>query len=201
MNPSGEVKQRYFKMHRVMFGEYIPLGDWLPWIYSLTPMSSGLTAGERPETFVVNQVTFAPNICFESTVPHLIRGQLKELTNQDRRPDVMVNVTNDGWFWGSSILDLHFACGVFRAVENGRPHLIAANPGISGWVDAKGRLLHKSPRRERDVIIAEVESSNIQTLYGRVGDVLAWMCVSACLLALGIEIIEIRRNSQATSGD
>ncbi len=52
-------------------------------------------------------------------------------------PDVLVNLTNDGWFWGSSILDLQLDCAVLRAVELRRPFLVAANTGFSAWIDGK----------------------------------------------------------------
>ena len=62
-------------------------------------------------------------------------------------PDVLVNLTNDGWFYGSNELDLHMICGVFRAVECRKPFLIAANTGISAWIDSDGRIMQRGPRR------------------------------------------------------
>jgi apolipoprotein N-acyltransferase len=79
IEPSGQIAGRYYKMHAVMCGEYLPLGDLLPWVYGLTPMAAGLTVGEQPAVFEVRGKRFSPSICFESTVPHLIRGQVNEL--------------------------------------------------------------------------------------------------------------------------
>ena len=62
----------------------------------------------------------------------MIRRQIDVLRQKATSPDVLVNLTNDGWFWGSSELEMHLACGVFRAVECRKPLLIAANTGISG---------------------------------------------------------------------
>ena len=61
---------------------------------------------------------------------------------------MLVNLTNDGWFWGSSELDMHLACGVFRAVECRMPLLIAANTGFSAWIDATAASCRpgKTPR-------------------------------------------------------
>ena len=131
---------RYDKMHPVLFGEYVPLGETFPWLYRLTPMAGGLTAGEEPQVFEAAGLRWCPCICFENTVPHLVRRQVVELSRRGTPPDVLVTLTNDGWFWGSSMLDLHFACGIFRAVELRRPMLIAANTGFSAWVDADGRV-------------------------------------------------------------
>ena len=67
---------------------------------------------------------------------------------------MLVNLTNDGWFWGSSELDLHLMCGVFRAVECRKPMVIAANTGFSAVIDADGRILFQGPRRDTDVVVA-----------------------------------------------
>ena len=69
---------------------------------------------------------------------------------------MLVNLTNDGWFWGSSELDMHLACGVFRAVECRKPLLIAANTGFSAWIDGDGRIVHKGRAATPDVLLAEV---------------------------------------------
>ena len=68
---------------------------------------------------------------------------------------MLVNLTNDGWFWGSSELDMHLACGVFRAVECRKPLLIAANTGFSAWIDGDGRIAAQGPRRDADSLLAE----------------------------------------------
>ncbi|MDE0735451.1 MAG: apolipoprotein N-acyltransferase [Pirellulaceae bacterium] len=148
VNPAGEITNRYHKMHRVMFGEYIPGGNWFPWLYRFSPIGTGLSPGQQPIAFQTKNWTLVPNICFESTVPHLIRHQLQYLRSQGTNPDALVTITNDGWFWGSSMLDLHFLCGIFRAVEHRLPMLIAANTGISAWIDHHGHPRAVGPRRQ-----------------------------------------------------
>ena len=92
-------------------------------------------------------------------------------------PDVLVNLTNDGWFWGSSELDLHLMCGVFRAVECRKPLLIAANTGFSAVVDADGRILRQGPRRDTAVLVDEVKFDNRRSTYVRFGDWGAGLCL------------------------
>jgi apolipoprotein N-acyltransferase len=70
----------------------------------------------------------SPNICYESVLPHVIRRQINTLQAEGKEPDVLVNLTNDGWFWGSSELDLHLACGIFRAVECRKPPRTRVSP-------------------------------------------------------------------------
>ena len=184
VDPTGKVADRYDKMHPVMFGEYVPLGNFFPWLYKLTPMGSGLTPGRGPAVFDISGVRLSPSICFESTVPHLIRSQVNELRRRGTPPDALVNLTNDGWFWGSSELDLHLACGVFRAIENRLPLLIAANTGFSAWIDAQGRILKKGPRRADGVIIASIGPSDGNSIYQNWGDWFAWLCLGFSLVVV-----------------
>lgn len=182
----GEVLQRYDKMHRVMFGEYVPLGGVFPWLYRLTPMRDGLTPGDSPKVMEVQGVRIAPTICFENTVPHLVRRQCQELAAQGQSPDLLVTVTNDGWFWGSSLLDVHLACGVFRALEMRRPLLIAANTGFSAWVDPAGVIRAQGARRAESVVLATVglPAIPVESFYYRWGDWGAGACLFVVVLVL-----------------
>ena len=62
---------------------------------------------------------------------------------------------------------MHLACGVFRAVETRMPLVIAANGGISAWIDRDGRIRAQSPRQQPDVILADVERGYVQQLVCR----------------------------------
>ena len=184
---NGELTDRYFKMHPVMFGEYLPLGGWIPSLYQLSPMGQGLTAGLHPKSFDIDGVRIAPSICFENTVPHLMRRQIKTLAQAGQDPDVLVTITNDGWFWGSSALDVHLACAVFRAIELRRPLLIAANTGFSAHIDADGRLAAKGPRREEAILSTTVNRSHLESPYLLVGDLFPGLCLLIVVVAFGAE--------------
>ena len=178
--PQGRIIGRYYKVHLVMFGEYIPLGEWFPGIYRVTPLGDGLDRGAGPTVMHVRGKRLAPSICFENVVPHLIRQQVVELSEQGKPPDILVTVTNDGWFHGSAILDLHFRCAVFRAIENRRPMLIAANTGFSAHIDGSGRVLAVGPRRAPAVLIAEARPDGRIPLYHTLGDWPAILCAAVC---------------------
>lgn len=142
----GKLLGHYEKTHLVMFGEYVPFVRHFPSLQRLTPVSISISPGTRATVFELDGgLRIAPNICYETVIPHVIRRQVEET-----EPDVLVNLTNDGWFWGSSELEMHLACGVFRAVECRKPLLIAANTGISAWIDGDGRILARGPRRHKD---------------------------------------------------
>ncbi len=182
ISAGGELLGRYDKMHLVMFGEYIPFAHYLTWLYNLTPLSVGTMPGSQPAVFQMGEIHIAPNICYESVLPHVIRGQINTLQLQGQEPDVLVNLTNDGWFWGSSELDLHLACGVFRAVEFRKPFLIAANTGFSAWIDADGRIIKKGLRRATDTLLAEVRVDHRKSWYLYYGDWPSAICLAGCCL-------------------
>ena len=148
LDAEGHPLARYDKMHPVMFGEYVPLGGRFPVLYRLTPLPGGLTPGTTPVALDVAGFRVAPTICYETALPGAVRSLVRSLAAAGRRPDVIVNLTNDGWFWGSSELDMHLTAAIFRAVEVRTPIVIAANTGFSASIDGSGRLLARGPRRD-----------------------------------------------------
>jgi apolipoprotein N-acyltransferase len=99
-----------------------------------------------------------------------------QLRAEHREPDVLVNLTNDGWFWGSNELDMHLACAVFRAVECRKPFLVAANTGFSAWIDSNGRIVAQGRRRATDVIVATPAIDSRDSWYLEHGDMPAGVC-------------------------
>lgn len=180
--PEGAIAARYDKMHLVVFGEYVPLAGFLPVLKKLTPIDFQCRPGDGPVAFQAGPLRMAPSICYETVLPHVIRHQVLRLRRQGQEPDVLVNLTNDGWFWGSSELDMHLACGVFRAVECRKPLLVAANTGFSAWIDGDGRILRQGPRAKPDVLLAEVMADRRRSWYLDHGDWLAGVCLAACVV-------------------
>ncbi|WP_254513402.1 apolipoprotein N-acyltransferase [Anatilimnocola floriformis] len=178
--PGKGLVNRYYKMHPVMFGEFVPLTDLFPALTSLTPIGEGMSVGNEPVLMEVRDYALAPNICFESTVPHLLRQQVSHLEQENKRPiDAIVNISNDGWFKASGILDLHFRCSVFRAIENRKPVIIAANTGISAHIDGNGRVIERGPKRSPKPLVASVVPDGRRSPYHSVGDLFAWLCAGA----------------------
>jgi apolipoprotein N-acyltransferase len=199
----GQMLGRYDKMHLVMFGEYVPFTKFLPWLQNLTPLPLSIAAGDEPAALLLNGVRIAPNICYESVLSHVIRGQVNALAARGSEPDLLINLTNDGWFWGSSELDMHLACGVFRAVECRKPFLIAANTGFSAWIDGNGRLQKQGPRRAADVIIAQPRLDRRRSWYLAYGDWFSGLCLAFCGLCglLGLQgRIPWRRSAEVAVG-
>jgi apolipoprotein N-acyltransferase len=190
LSKTGELLGRYDKIHLVPFGEYIPFADVFPWLYNgLTPLSGGMTPGKQPAAMELEYsaenkrqtILFAPNICYETVLSREIRGQINVLQAKNREPDMLVNLSNDGWYWSSSELDMLFACSVFRAVECRKPYVIAANTGFSGSIDADGRVLLKGPRHDAATLLADVRLDSRRSPYLQYGDWPAGICLAACV--------------------
>lgn len=139
VTPDRGVANTYDKLHRVIFGEYVPLKESLPWLQKFSPLPEdfGITAGTSPAAFRSGSWRVAPVICFEDTVPHLVRDVVRS-ASQEKRLDCLLNLTNDGWFHGSSELNQHLITAAFRAVECRTPLVRAVNTGISAVIDGDG---------------------------------------------------------------
>ncbi len=184
VNPHAEIVGRYHKMRPVIFGEYVPFGETFPSLYHLFPLPNGLSRGAGPAVWQLHGLRLSPSICFESTMPQLIRSHVAQLSARGESPDILVNLTNDGWFWGSSILDMQLNCAIFRAVEMRRPFLVAANTGLSAWIDGNGTVLARGPRRETGTLLAEVVPDGRTSWYARWGDLPLSICVLFCLVMI-----------------
>jgi apolipoprotein N-acyltransferase len=199
VNSQGEPLSQYDKMHPVMFGEYIPLADWFPFLYRITPLTGGLTSGTKAVSQKLGEVRYSPSICYETVIPHLIRWQMLQLRAKGEEPDVLVNITNDGWFRGSSELDMHLACAVFRAVEMRKPVLISANTGFSAWIDGDGKIVQQAARRAADVIIAKPQLDSRRSFYLDHGDLFSGICLTACFGLAVVGLWDWRRKSAETN--
>ncbi|MFM7207942.1 MAG: apolipoprotein N-acyltransferase [Planctomycetaceae bacterium] len=178
LDAEGHPVARYDKMHPVMFGEYVPLADVFPILYRVTPLPAGLSAGREAVAVEVAGYRVAPTICYETALPTAIRSLVRTLAAAGSRPDVIVNLTNDGWFWGSSELDMHLTAAIFRAVEVRTPVVVAANTGFSAAIDGCGRLLDRGPRRQTATLRAAIHRDGRWSPWLAWGDLPIWACVT-----------------------
>jgi apolipoprotein N-acyltransferase len=214
------IAGRYDKMHRVIFGEYIPLRETIPWLRKLTPFSDnfGIAAGENAALFELGEHRFAPVICYEDTVPQLVRGIVKSAKTSGQPVDCLVNLTNDGWFHGSSELDQHLITAQFRAVECRTPLVRAVNTGISAFIDGDGVVLEpdvffdgdgqnrdsirdpktgKYHKQLNAALVHDIPLDNRQSLYVQHGDWFAGTCGLGALCFLIGGLWPARRRSHS----
>jgi apolipoprotein N-acyltransferase len=188
LSPGGQIADIYYKRRLVIFGEYIPLADWLPFIKWFTPITGGFEAGTNASQFALNdaQVIAAPLICFEDCFPHGAREHVTEDT------DLLVNLTNDGWFGEAAEQWQHAANAVFRAIENGLPLVRSCNNGVTCWIDPQGRIRDILRDKQGTIYGAGHITFTIPlnprppsgTFYTRHGDVFGWACVALSMLAV-----------------
>jgi apolipoprotein N-acyltransferase len=184
LSPEGRPLACYSKRHPVMFGEYVPLADRFPWLYRLTPLAGGLSAGTEAVAVPIAGLRVGVNICYETVLPEGMRALVRELAARGERPAAIVNLTNDGWFWGSSELDMHLTAAIFRAVELRTPIVVAANTGFSAWVDGSGRLLARGPRRATGTVRARVIPDGRESPWLTWGSLPLWAAVAVAAVAL-----------------
>jgi len=192
--------QAYNKIHLVPFGEFIPFLDTLPWLTVFTPYRNGyvptLTFGKDPLVLTLGPYRMAIGICFEDTVPHVIRRFFRE-AGAGRQPDMLINLSNDGWFHGSSELDMHLAVSVFRTIEHRVPLARAVNTGISALIDGNGEIRYALPRLTESVLSVMVPLDDRTSLYTAWGDWLGTTCLAVTIGLVPIGLI--RRKTRAVA--
>ncbi|MBI5379080.1 MAG: apolipoprotein N-acyltransferase [Nitrospirae bacterium] len=189
LSPTGQIVSRYDKMHLVPFGEYVPLQRLLFFVGRMVEAISDFRAGEAHVVAPFNGGKLATVICYEIIFPHLVREFVREGAN------LMTTITNDAWFGRSSAPYQHFGMAVLRAVEHRIPVARAANTGISGLIAPSGRVLVASPIFEGGIWQGEVALRKETTLYTRVGDLFAYLCMGGSVILLGYGLIRKHKGS------
>ena len=201
VTPEKGLVSRYDKRHLVPFGEYLPFARYLPWLLELTPFHAGygFDAGKTLDFLELKGFSFSILICYEDTVPHLVRTLLNEASSpspaqiQSVKPlDFLVNITNDGWFHDSSELQQHLITSAFRAVESRTPLVRAANTGITAVINGNGKILDQTIVRDPSTRkITEVEGLTVAHIpldtrtshYVRWGDWFSGTCLLATVFS------------------
>ncbi len=166
IRPGGEITQRYYKMRLVPFSEKIPYADELPIVRKLigTADMGNWDRGWNYTVFESRVGKLSGLICFEAIFPDLARQFCT------RGANLLVVVTNDGWFGTLPGAHQHAELAVMRTVENGVPMVRSANNGISFIVDPYGRVVKKTKLFIQDVLIGQVPQAIGPTFYRRFGD-------------------------------
>lgn len=172
INSDGSILGRYDKIIRLVFGEYIPLGDLFPQFYDWLPSASNMTRGEGVKSLILphkgQEVRLGILICYEGILPSFAQDLYKT------DPDLLINLTNDDWFGLSAERYLHFALALPRAVESRRAFVRSTLTGVSAVVDPVGRILEWTRPEGEETILMNVPLMRPWTLYQQIGAVLPW---------------------------
>lgn len=179
LDATGNLSEPVHKNVLLIFGEYVPFYRQLPFLQAAFPRAEGFTPGDRPGVLAVGPVRAGMLNCYEDILPDFGRALAA------RGPNLLVNVTNDAWFGDTSEPWLHQALAVFRAVELRRDLVRAVNTGVSGIIEATGRIAKHTRTFEKTTLEGEVRLLDGQTPYAMMGDVVPWACL-ALLVALAV---------------
>ncbi|HXA00276.1 MAG TPA: apolipoprotein N-acyltransferase [Candidatus Dormibacteraeota bacterium] len=183
----------YDKMHLVPFGEYEPF----PLIHRVVSSVSSEVGGFRKGTNRVdgtlpNGFKFGVYICYEAIYP----GEIREFAN--RGANLLINISNDGWFGKSAAAEQHLRMARVRAVENRRWLLRVTNNGITAAVDPYGRTYTSIPRDVRGAADLPYDFRTDRTIYTRLGDWFAWLCLLVSFILVGRTFLTKRSNEVTT---
>ena len=194
LSEGGERVQIYRKVHLVPFGEFVPGRHTVPLLARIVgdQVPGDFKAGKEHTVFTLTNgdVQVAPLICFEDTIGELAR-QFVVPTETSPGANLLVDVTNDGWFQHSAGSPQHLANAIFRCIETRRPMLRAANTGVTCFINQFGRVTQELRDETGSTFTEGVLSGDIKvpsehelTFYARHGELFAKVCGVITLIAI-----------------
>jgi apolipoprotein N-acyltransferase len=184
----GELSAPYHKQHLLWFGETVPFADVSPWVRRTFSRGTGILPGEKQVLQRAGPIRAAVLNCFEDILPGAAR---EAMAAEGGPPNLLVNVTNDAWFFGSSESELHLRMAALRAVETRRDLVRAVNRGPTSWVDAGGRVRARYDLDVPGFVVAEPALLEwAPTPYARFGD---WPVAAVLAAAAALAVRRARR--------
>jgi len=177
---NGKITGGYSKVHLVPFGEYMPFKKIAEKFVKVANEIGETTPGENYTVINSSAGKIGVNICFEAIFPDEVRKSVKQ------GAEIIVNITNDAWYLKTSAPYQHFTMNVFRAVENRREVVRAANTGISGFIDPAGRIKSRTNIFEKCTVSDIILKNSRPTFYTRYGDVFCYFCFLFAIIILTI---------------
>ncbi|MDO8734241.1 MAG: apolipoprotein N-acyltransferase, partial [Elusimicrobiota bacterium] len=174
----GKITGEYSKNHLVPFGEYMPLRNFLSKFIKVVNEIGEFSSDEKYNVLHSSAGKLGINICFEAIFPNEIRKSVKN------GAEIIVNLTNDAWYLKTSASYQHFTMNVFRAVENRRFVVRAANTGVSGFIDPTGRIQSKTEIFTTTVLIDKIQPLQELTFYTKFGDIFTYLCIIISIILL-----------------
>jgi apolipoprotein N-acyltransferase len=178
VSPNGDWTSRYDKIHLVPFGEYVPFKQIFSFAGGLTKEVGDFSRGTSRTPLDAGGTKLGVFICYESIFPDDIR----QFANNGAQ--VLVNISNDGWYGDSGAYAQHLKQSRMRAVENNRWLLLDTNTGRTAGIDPNGRIVTSAPRKTRTVLRAPYALISATTFYTRHGDWFAYLCAIISIAAL-----------------
>jgi len=187
MSFDGQTIGRYAKVHLTPFGEYIPFRRLLFFVKKITDQVGDFNPGPPAPPLTVNGHRLATPICYEVIFPALVRDQLAA------GGELIVTVSNDGWFGDTSAPRQHLAMAAIRAVEGRRDLLRSTSTGISARVDALGSVSDPIPYDTAGARLVSFRYRTNRTVFLRGGYLFPWGCALLAVLWFLADAVSRRR--------
>jgi apolipoprotein N-acyltransferase len=178
---------RYDKVHLVPFGEYVPFKNIFSFAGGLTKEVGDFSRGTSRAPLDAGGTKLGVFICYESIFP----DEVRQFANNGAQ--VLVNISNDGWYGDSGAYAQHLKQSRMRAVENDRWLLLDTNTGVTAAIDPNGRIVASAPRKTRTALPVSFALSNATTFYTRHGDWFAYLCAIISIVALLMRLLVPKR--------
>jgi apolipoprotein N-acyltransferase len=186
LSGDGRIDGEYHKIHLVPFGEYVPLKKVLFFVDKMVQAIGDFKSGSEYTVMTLpygttdqrRETKLCTVICYEIIFPNLVRQFV------DRGAAIVTTITNDAWFGKTAAPYQHFSMAVFRAVENRVPIARAANTGISGFIDSRGRILETSGIFTEAQLTHKLAPGTERSFYTAYGDLFSYACVLVSLIVL-----------------
>ena len=185
----GRFLARYDKIHLVPFGEFVPYANLLFFAKKLTGRVGQFDRGAVRSPLAVAGPDGTPHrygvfICYESVFGDEVRHFAAN------GAEVLVNISDDGWYGDTSAPWQHLNMARMRAIENRRWLLRDTNNGVTAAIDPYGRVRQSIPRHQADALPARYGFRSDITFYSAHGDVFAWACA---ILSTGVVMWSVNR--------
>ncbi|MGC8792686.1 MAG: apolipoprotein N-acyltransferase [Bryobacteraceae bacterium] len=176
VSPEGRPAGRYDKMRLVPFGEYVPRP--FGFLRKISGEAGDFEPGKQLVVLAAGGRRIGAFVCYEAVFPELVRRLAVG------GAELLVNISNDGWYGRTPAREQHFKIARMRAVENRRWLLRATNDGITAAIDPAGRVRRRLPPFTQAAMAASFSWVREQTFYTRFGDWFVWLCALAAVTAL-----------------
>lgn len=187
VRPDGIQAGRYDKIHLVPWGEYVPYKQLFFFANRLTAGVGDMDRGSERTVFRTGGQAIGVFICYESIFGDEVRQFVQN------GAEVLVNISDDGWYGDTSAPWQHLDMVRMRAVENHRWILRSTNTGVTAVIDPYGRVTASATRHIRTALRANFDYEQGMTFYTRYGDIFAYLCAFVTLVALGISLFDHRK--------
>ena len=178
----GTPGGRYDKIHLVPWGEYVPFKHVFAFAEKLTEGVGDMDPGHSRSIFKTAGRSYGVFICYES----IFGDEVREFAKNGA--EVLVNISDDGWYGDTSAPWQHLNMARMRAIENDRYLLRSTNTGITTVIAPDGTIRDEAPRHVRGAFAFPFAYETHQTIYTRYGDWFAWLCVLVTATGLALSL-------------